>query len=129
MSKELQTEGHARFLTGPVSNYWTLSAKWAAQHIQCFSPAIEEGCQGCCTKSYWGSPCPCLVNNRCKFTVENRSVICVLFPFVLNPTNKLCLYARALFRSCKKNRGGDKTILECLHPQFSVLFGEEIYKN
>lgn len=113
-----------------TKTYWTLSAEGTMKHIACYSSAIKSGCGGCChmRTCIWGTSCIGLgANNICTFPLKTRPVRCLLYPFVLK-RNKLLL-AWWVKETCEKNMGGDRTILECLQPMFTSLFGKQTFDN
>jgi len=116
--------------------YWKISAKWANKIITCTKDGIINFCHGqCCKyKTYFpknypdDTSCSALTELGCSFSLDERPVSCVLFPFTLQKNNLLGMQFRIIYNPhrCGPCIGkGDKTILENLSNQWKILFGDE----
>lgn len=114
----------------------TVSWKWTSKEIACAPVFIRLHCQGACCKSknYWlpkkdGSNCPKLGPEGCTFTVQEKPVVCLLYPLVIK-NDKMVLHARALLHYCKPNyKIGGQTIWEQNRINLIELFGEDQFNR
>jgi len=116
---------------------WRFSWKWGSKVINCAPEGIPR-CKGICCHGphFWparankNDPTKCLYLSEtgCIFDIKDRPITCLLFPFVLNSNNTLCLYGRATCWTCKGNyKIGNATITTTLYNHLYYLFGGMIY--
>ena len=125
---------------------WRVSGKWARKPINCTLHGIMNECHGCCTKRPgWNAEtkypirafgegataCGFFVpGSGCSFTIKERPVNCMLYPFVLNSNKTLVINARSLTSSCKHAyKTQNKSLFEIFRDAFVELFGEEQYER
>lgn len=124
---------------------WKLSGAWATKKINCCLSGIKTECGGCChgkpgwtaltvwPMRAWGDKGHCnyfVEDKGCQFNTEERPVLCLLYPFMIDGKQNMQIYFRVLGGSCKKAYNTqDKTILEHFKDTFTHLFGVEQYER
>lgn len=125
---------------------WKISGPWARKRINCTMHGILNECGGCCAKRKgWNAEtkypirafgdnvtqCGFLENGKgCTFTLKERPMNCMLYPFVLNSSNTFVISARSLTSSCKNAYNTqEKSIFEIFADTWIELFGFEQYER
>lgn len=124
---------------------WKVSGAWARKPINCTLHGILNECNGCCSprpkgwvsetkypmSSFNSGTCGHFIEGTgCKFTLADRPLNCMLYPFVLNPSKTLVLTSRSLCTSCKPAyKTQDKSIFEIAAPIFKEIFGDSEYQR
>lgn len=123
---------------------WRVSGKWARQKINCTLHGIQNECFGCCGKRQGWTPtrvypmrlfsdliCEHFVKDKgCEYSIKERPIGCLLYPFELNDKNTLVLYGNAIITSCKKSfKTQDISIFEHFKETWIEIFGEDQYNR
>lgn len=150
-------EGNPPVVTGPVlqdketgvernwaadpPRKWKFSWRWLTKRLNCTEEGITgpEGCGGCCiSQDYWppsaggteyGYMCPMLGDNGCSFSIEDRPIVCLMYPLTVAPSGTVGLMVQAT-RShgpsapCYK---AGPMIIDSLRNQLIAVIGESEY--
>lgn len=125
---------------------WRVSGKWARKPINCTLHGILNECHGCCiARPGWNAetkyPIRAFGENAkmcgffeigkgCKFSLKERPMNCMLYPFVLNKNNTFVINARSLTSSCKHAyKTQDKSLFEIFKDTWIELFGEDQFNR
>lgn len=138
----------------PEKTRWRISAKWATRRHECNPAGIQSRCKGMCCSSpaFWppkaytiadhpkfeskvlngigikvlGRSCGHLKESGCDFTVDERPVTCLLYPFVLNSNGTLVCHNRITTAKgiCKGNHNNGPMIVDVIRSNLIALFGE-----
>jgi Fe-S-cluster containining protein len=123
---------------------WKVSGAWARKPINCTLKGIMQECMGCCKeRPGWvaetkypirafgpgSKQCGHFVEGKgCKWTIADRPMMCMLYPFVINKSDTLVISGRALTSSCKHAyKTQEKSIFEIFEDTFVELFGRDQY--
>lgn len=125
---------------------WKISGPWARKPINCTLHGILNECHGCCIarpgwvaetkypiRAFGENSKMCgffEIGKGCKFTLKERPLNCMLYPFVLNPNKTLVISARSLTSSCKHAyKTQEKSLFEIFKDTWVELFGLEEYER
>jgi len=125
---------------------WKMSGAWARKPINCTMQGIINECHGCCTvKPGWNASkmypirafgpgatqCGFFVpGSGCSFSLKERPMNCMFYPFVLNSSGTFVISGHALTSSCKHAyRTQATSIFVHFKDTWIAIFGEEQYNR
>ena len=114
---------------------WRVSAKWSTKRIDCTPRGILFSCHAkCCRAPFWPGRagenkvyCDFLGNKGCTLTVEQRPIVCNLFPFTVSKENLIRLSGTSIAKHqcCNPCYGAGPMIIDALNDNFEHMFGKE----
>ncbi len=114
---------------------WKVSSKWVNRCFNCTLEGIKTICGGkCChSQSYYppragkNGMCDFLdMEKGCLFSMEDKPIICMIYPFILNENNTLVIHHRSMNLHCKENYGSGPRFIEALRGGLEATFGKPL---
>lgn len=114
---------------------WKVSSRWVNRSFNCTLEGIKTICGGkCCHSQSYYPPragkhgmCDFLdLETGCLFSMEDKPIICMIYPFILNENNTLVIHHRSMNLHCKGNYGSGPRFMESLRGGLETTFGKII---